>query len=252
LRHFDCCCLSLQPCKNPVITPDGYLFDKESVLEYVITKKNEVSRQMKEFEKQKRREDEEVVAQITATRKEHVSNFVKQEGGITVGSNYTPKRAAETPSISNMAAGKEKNVPSFWIPSQTPQAKKSKTIKPDKTVYCPMSGKPLKIKDLIPVKFTEIKDPADKRSLIAKDARYMCPISRDTLSNSIPCAVIRTTGDVVTMECVEKIIKKDWLHPFTGDKLTENDIILVQRGATGFSSTNDNLEAKEARPVLQV
>jgi len=151
-----------------------------------------------------------------------------------------------------MAAGKEKNVPSFWIPSMTPQAKKSKAAKPDSTVYCPMSGRPLKMKDLIPVKFTEIKDPTEKRSLIARDARYMCPISRDTLSNSIPCAVIRTTGDVVTMECVEKIIKKDWLHPLTGDKLTEKDIIAVQRGATGFSSTNDNLEAKEARPVLQV
>jgi len=252
LRNFDCCCLSLQPCKNPVITLDGYLFDKESILEYVIAKKNEVSRQLKEYEKQKRREDEDIEALAASSRKQEVNKFVKQESGITVSSNYTPKRQAETPSISNMAAGKAKNVPSFWIPSQTPQAKKSKAKLPDKTVYCPMSGKPLKMKDLIPVKFTEIKDPSEKRSLIAREERYMCPISRDTLNNSVPCAVIRTTGDVVTMECVEKIIKKDWLHPLTGGKLTEKDIILVQRGATGFSSTNDNLEAKEARPVLQV
>ena len=63
----------------------------------------------------------------------------------------------------------------------------------DKAVYCPMSGNPLKIKDLIEVKFTEIKDPADKRSIMVKDARYMCPITRDTLSDSVPAAVIRTT-----------------------------------------------------------
>lgn len=31
------------------------------------------------------------------------------------------------------------------------------------------------------------------------------------------------------MECVEKLIKKDWQHPLTGEKLTENDIILLQR-----------------------
>ncbi|CAG2061306.1 unnamed protein product [Timema podura] len=31
------------------------------------------------------------------------------------------------------------------------------------------------------------------------------------------------------MECVEKIIKKDWLHPLTGAKLTERDIITLQR-----------------------
>jgi hypothetical protein len=36
-------------------------------------------------------------------------------------------------------------------------------------------------------------------------------------------------GDVVTMECVEKIIKKDWCHPLTGEKLKEQDIILLQR-----------------------
>lgn len=31
------------------------------------------------------------------------------------------------------------------------------------------------------------------------------------------------------MECFEKLIKKDWLHPLTGDKLTEKDIIPLQR-----------------------
>lgn len=31
------------------------------------------------------------------------------------------------------------------------------------------------------------------------------------------------------MECVEKLIKKDWQHPLTGENLTEKDIILLQR-----------------------
>lgn len=61
----------------------------------------------------------------------------------------------------------------------------------------------------------------------------------------------RTTGHVVTMECVEKIIKKDWLHPLTGDKLKEKDIIALQRGGTGYALTNQNLEGRNERPVLQ-
>jgi len=36
-------------------------------------------------------------------------------------------------------------------------------------------------------------------------------------------------GHVITMECFEKLIKKDWLHPLNGDKLTEKDIIPLQR-----------------------
>lgn len=54
------------------------------------------------------------------------------------------------------------------------------------------------------------------------------------------------------MECVDKIIKKDWIHPLTGEKLKEKDIILLQRGGTGYASTNGNLESKNERPVLQV
>jgi len=252
VRSFDCCCLSLQPCRHPMITPDGFLYDKESLLEYIITKKNENSRKMKEFERQRRLEESEAALQVQQETQAKVSKFVQQEKDITVKSTFDTKKVEAGTSISNMVGGKADKVPSFWIPSQTPQAKKSVAVKPDQTVYCPMSGRPLKMKDMIVVKFTEIKDPSDMRSTIVKDARYMCPVTRDTLGNSVPCAVIRTTGDVVTMDCVEKIIKKDWIHPLSGQKLTEKDIILLQRGGTGYSSTNEHLEAKQARPALQV
>lgn len=94
--------------------------------------------------------------------------------------------------MSNMTEGRDKLLPSFWIPSKTPEAKEASLQKPDKTIYCPVSGSPLKMKDLIPVKFTKVNDPDDKRSLIVKQARYMCPITHDVLSNSVPCAVIKT------------------------------------------------------------
>lgn len=37
------------------------------------------------------------------------------------------------------------------------------------------------------------------------------------------------SGTVVTQECVEKLIKKDMTDPVTGDKLSEKDIIPLQR-----------------------
>jgi len=253
VRNFDCCCLTLQRCQDPVITKDGYLFDKAAILQYVITKKKEAARQTRRFAEQKESEAKELTELNESAKIDKINSFVQQESTITTPSrtlsNSTPEAGT---SISNMAAGKEKNVPSFWIPSRTPVAKKAPMTKPDTTVYCPMTGKPLKMKDLIDVKFTEItKDPTDKRSKVAAEVLYMCPITRDSLGNSVPCAVIRTTGDVVTMDCVEKIIKKDWTHPLTGDKLREQDIIPLQRGATGFAETNTGLEAKQARPVLQ-
>ncbi|PIO28511.1 hypothetical protein AB205_0016450 [Aquarana catesbeiana] len=47
VKDFDCCCLSLQPCKDPVVTPDGYIFEKEAILEYILHQKKEIARQMK-------------------------------------------------------------------------------------------------------------------------------------------------------------------------------------------------------------
>lgn len=37
------------------------------------------------------------------------------------------------------------------------------------------------------------------------------------------------SGDVITQECVEKLIKKDWINPLDNSKLTSSDIIPLQR-----------------------
>ncbi|EFA00996.1 nitric oxide synthase-interacting protein homolog [Tribolium castaneum] len=253
IKDFDCCCLSLQPCRNPVITKDGYLFDKEVILEYIIAKKNENSRKLKEYERLKKKEDEENLDKATAETNQKVEQFLKGENSIISKpkSYFKSDNEPSTSSISNMAVGRDKELPSFWVPSKTPTAEKIKLQKPDNVVLCPISGKPLKVKDLIDVKFTPIKDSGDKKSLIAKECRYMCAVTHDVLSNSVPCAVLKPTGDVVTLECVEKIIKKDWIHPLTSKKLTEKDIIVMQRGGTGYAQTNVELEAKQERPALQ-
>lgn len=120
----------------------------------------------------------------------------------------------------------------------------------DTKTRCPMSHRPLKIKDLIPVKFTVVS--GDEKSLITREVRYKCAVTHDALGNSVPCAVLRNTGNVVTMDCVEKLIKKDMLCPFTGNKLKESDIIAIQRGGTGFAGSGVDLSAKKDGPVMQV
>lgn len=43
--------------------------------------------------------------------------------------NYSIQDAPST-SVSNMAEGRDKQLPSFWVPSQTPSSSKSKLQKP--------------------------------------------------------------------------------------------------------------------------
>lgn len=259
VKSFDCCSLTLQPCRNPVVTKDGYLFDKEAILQYIITKKNEYSRKMKEYEKLKKSEENEVSQELSKQQQSCINNFINSSKPVATPAREDVQKtpvagtsaASTSSSISNMANGNAQKLPSFWIPSQCPNAGLAKAKKPDPTIYCPVSMQPMKAKDLINVKFTLI-DEKDKKALVAKETRYMCPVTRDALSNAVPCAVLRPTGDVVTMECVEKLIKKDMMHPLTGEKLKEKDIIPLQRGGTGYAITNDNLQAKEQRPALQV
>lgn len=247
IKEFDCCSLTLQPCRNPVITTDGYLFDKEAILEYYIAKKKEIARQLKEYEKQKKQDENEVKELKAAAHRSQVEKFIATEKGETLpGDQPSTSKGA----LSNMADGKAKELPSFWVPTMTPDAKKVIIPKPNNTIYCPVSGQVLKIKDMIDVKFTLAPNDEPGKSLISRQARYMCPVTRDVLSNSVPCVVLKTTGDVVTTECYEKLIKKDMNHPLTGEKLKESDIIHLQRGGTGFSSVNDQLEATEARPNM--
>ena len=148
----------------------------------------------------------------------------------------------ETPSASSVSSAKLSNMegnlagqlPSFWIPSLTPAAKKTELKKPDQHVYCPVSRKPISMKDLIDVKFKLANDvDPNKRPLVAVRDRYVCAVTGDLLGNSVPCAVLRTSGNVVTMDCVNRLIKLDMMDPITGAKLTENDIIPMERGGTG-------------------
>lgn len=248
VKDFDCCCLTLQPCRYPVITPDGFLYDKEAIFEYIIHQKKEIARKTKEFDKQQRKEKDELVVLAKAEEESKAQKFMEMEKSIL--SRPSTSGSSAPSSILNMSNGKDKVLPSFWIPSLTPAAEKVKMKKPEKSVLCPMGGNALKAKDLIPIKFTEFNNPDEKRALIARKDRYMCAVTHDMLGNSVPVAVLRTSGNVVTMECVEKLIKQDMIDPTNGMKMKEEDIIPLQRGGTGYASTNEKLDAKLKKPVM--
>ncbi|XP_069407331.1 nitric oxide synthase-interacting protein [Ovis canadensis] len=262
VKDFDCCCLSLQPCHDPVVTPDGYLYEREAILEYILHQKKEIARQMKAYEKQRGARREEQKELQRAAAQDHVRGFLEKEAAIVSRplNPFTPKAASAgngpddaQPGSSAGPAGKDKDkaLPSFWIPSLTPEAKATKLEKPSRIVTCPMSGKPLRMSDLTPVRFTPLDSSVDRVGLITRSERYVCAVTRDSLSNATPCAVLRPSGAVVTLECVEKLIRKDMVDPVTGEKLADRDIIVLQRGGTGFAGSGVRLQAEKSRPVMQ-
>lgn len=74
----------------------------------------------------------------------------------------------------------------FWVPSQGKEARHI-LDKPDQNTYCPASGKKLRLKDLIPVRFTRV--PEEDSGV------YMDPVTKDTFTNASSMVVLRPTGD---------------------------------------------------------
>ncbi|KAM9259539.1 nitric oxide synthase-interacting protein [Morus bassanus] len=243
VKDFDCCCLSLQPCRDPVVTPDGFLYEREAILGYLVHRKAEIARETKAYERQRAQRRREREQRGRAGAEAALRGFLEAENplGGRGGSDGTP----------DPAPGPSGTLPSFWIPSLTPEAGAERLRKPEGGVRCPMSGRRLRLRDLVRVRFCPAEPGLSRGELLGRGQRYVCAVTRDALSNATPCAVLRPSGAVVTMDCVERLIRKEMRDPLTGDPLTEADIIVLQRGGTGFAGSGICLEAKKSRPVMQ-
>uniref|UniRef100_A0A8C6L413 Nitric oxide synthase-interacting protein n=1 Tax=Nothobranchius furzeri TaxID=105023 RepID=A0A8C6L413_NOTFU len=238
IKDFDCCCLSLQPCQDPVVT---YAYEKQKQALRNNNQLESKSEERQKVEKFKSSENSIVSKPINPFTSGHNKEGEAGRSQSSTGESSTPGSASSS----------SQSLPSFWIPSLTPEAKPTLLKKPSKAVLCPMSGRPIKMSDLIPVRFTPLDASLDRVALLNRQERYVCAVTRDALGNSVPCAVLRPSGAVVTQECVEKLIKKDMVDPVSGDQLADRDIIPLQRGGTGFAASGVDLRAKEARPVMQ-
>lgn len=127
------------------------------------------------------------------------------------------------------------NLQAFWLPSGIPDAKAT-VDKPDENTYCPASGKKLRLKDLIPVKFTCVGK--------SETGRYMDPITKDTLTNVSRLVVLKPTGHVMLEDTYKKCVKPD--GHYDGMKVRDKDVITLKTGGTGFAARDgDKVEAKK-------
>eukprot|EP00047_Mylnosiga_fluctuans_P011871 m.23271 g.23271 ORF g.23271 m.23271 type:complete len:315 (+) comp3882_c0_seq1:205-1149(+) len=274
LQEIDHCWLTLQPARNPLITPDGYIFDKEAIYENLLHQKTSIARALKEYERQKSKADTEKVELAAAEEQAKIEAFKRQEESLstTLGNHFkkeeevgdaTLKLRVGKVRVQTIDGKKEPVLPSFWLPSLAPESKSNDIKKPDTVTRCPITGKPLKIKDLIPVNFTPI-DPTGRKKDTATlsvggaitnknaDDRYMCPITQTVLRKVVSCYVLRPSGRVVTAECVEKIIRPEMRDPISDEALTEKDLIPVHRGGSGFAGSGATLEVKVATPSIAI
>ena len=63
----------------------------------------------------------------------------------------------------------------------------------------------------------------------------MCALTQKFLRNSVKCVCLKSSGNVITVEAFERLVKPDMIEPITGAKLKPKDIIHMKTAGTGFA-----------------
>jgi len=274
---FGYCSLSLHPLHDPVATPSGHLYNRETIIEYLLTKSRELKEQKKLFERQqlleveKQREQEKNqqlqlltwfaesetgIGEDTANRKRKRTEVENQDVKNDNNTHANRKKGTDENSIV-IAKLKEKHDvtsisekkqelqrTSFWL-ADLPQHE-TKLEMPESRPRSPMSGQPLRMKDLIDVHLTLDPEDEGKNDF---EKHYICPISRDQITSQ-PIVLIKNTGHVILKKVCDELVLPSKVCPLTGKKVKNSDIIELKRPGTSFAASGQ-VEASKYRPTMR-
>ena len=128
----------------------------------------ELERELKAWEAQEAGAAAEAASEEQEAQRVRIEEFVAQQEGLSQ-SDISARSGKSVATASTMGrsllsadTGEHAADTSFWVPQLTPQARTT-LKKPDTTVRCPITAKPLRLKQLTPVKFTRLDESKDLR-----------------------------------------------------------------------------------------
>lgn len=254
VKDFDHCALSLSPALDPVVTPEGVLYDREHILRCLLHQKKNIVRQTKAWEAQAAKDKSKAELEGEARRAEAIERFHRenQMGGararpadgevlpdVDPASDDAPvPYAAEQLKAARLDAPETKTMNAFWLPSKTPTADPNAAPKPSTETTCPTTSKRLRMKDLVDVKWT--RAPEEESREPGKN-KYMCPVTRKTFTNATQVLILRPSGDAVSEEAYKVVIAKDGVH----DGKRVKGMIRLQKGGSGYAGSGTQVESKK-------
>lgn len=262
---FGYCCLSLKAPKDPVATPEGFIYDKEFILQYLMDQKKELTAQLEQFEYQERKKlTKKRMEEHAEATKDTRAFFEAEQRLLSKDSRHdaavqmqgAEEEESKTDKFGLSAKGEKMRElihidrqdfrkGSFWCAEETKTAKDAELKKPDTVPKCPMSGKKLRLKELIPLNL----EVADEELLKQGGGRgmYRCAVSKKSITHQ-KVVVIKPTGVVLLEAMLKDCVYPTMTCPITSKKITKKDILNLQAGGTAFSAHNE-VEAKKLQVI---
>jgi nitric oxide synthase-interacting protein len=217
------CGLCLKQVKSPVITPHGYLYCKECILENILAQKKNIKQNKEELELEKKKEN----LQKLLEEKEKEEKIKKEFDKIT---NYKSEDLVFGTKEKKQSLSSGDN---FWIPTKTPEASDASLKKIKEEILDPCCSKPIKLKLLLDVNFKTSKEEEKKF-----EQKFECPCCRKNFEGGLKCIVLKPCGDTICVNCFKKFTSKDLVCLVCSKKLkTSKDFIQIEASFTSFSSS---------------
>jgi len=278
-------CVS-KPLLIPSAVIRAIYFAKNVYMKVFSLKKKDIKRQKKLFEAQQKqiKEQEELDMQKSKTaeiaafdkietgilpQKHDVFRPLNEDGttsaaprGVVVGGDGGTTTAnalalvvrpvvavAGEPKMPTTTFEEELKLNAFWVPSLTPSAAAKRLEMPSKDPLCKEGNHPLRLKQLVIVRFTpNTKDTDTEDPNHVRTARYCCPVCRRTLTDAPKAVLLKTCGHVHCLSCCEKFANER-ICTVCDKPYKEADMIRLQSGGTGYSGHDDNIIARKVTPA---
>ena len=131
----------------------------------------------------------------------------------------------------------------------TPEAEAAPIKAPSKRPASPMTGRPLRAKDLIPVDLI-VEDTSDSIGQNSGNCsvKFICPVSRKTITHQ-KVILIMSTRQIMLESVAKELAFPTMTCPVTSKPFKMSDVVELAQAASGFSASG-SVETSKYRPAL--
>lgn len=238
----------------------GHIYSREAIISYLLTKTQELKEARAKYDAQIETDQNKEIQKQQETQEQQTKEFLqKDQGSIqlsklqhesTFKQNLKRKISVESKEVGTMKLQRT----SYWLsesqPQYTNESKESeiRNNPPPDRPASPMSGEPLRLKDLTPITLKRDKDDDNNNQALLIGSKCLCAVSNKVITTQ-PTILIRKTGVVMLEDVFNKVVKSSMVCPITGKKFKEKDVLRLNKCASGFAASG-NVVATKYRPTL--
>eukprot|EP00578_Thalassiosira_sp_NH16_P026547 CAMPEP_0181087220 /NCGR_PEP_ID=MMETSP1071-20121207/6159_1 /TAXON_ID=35127 /ORGANISM="Thalassiosira sp., Strain NH16" /LENGTH=319 /DNA_ID=CAMNT_0023169099 /DNA_START=109 /DNA_END=1069 /DNA_ORIENTATION=+ len=277
---FGHCALNISPIDptgDAVATPSGHIYSREAIVQYLLTKNGELKKRRGEYERLRLEVENRRVEWEEGERRRTQDRFVRKDQGAMSSAlvlRNDDNDATTTPAVQ----GGPRQLPpgttgqnslkqvSYWLATSQPQHARGGRGAPSSGDFdyeseigalppapperppSPMSGEPLKLKQLIPLHLVREGMEGGRNGDGGGTGRILCAVSHKTITTQ-PTIVIKNTGQVMLKSVYEELAKPEMRCPVTAKKFREKDVLELIKGKSGFAASG-KVVAKKYNPTL--